>query len=675
MKTERYAPDYRRNTAISYAKRGQSLISQKQYKEAISEFEKSNQMLKQILEDSSNLSNFDLDNIDPQLNLEEVVEDITTEINRDLSLNYQSMFKIFYALEDYSNCLQYIDKSIAKMNKYHDLKGTVSSLLDTASNYFSAFLFKMYIGNDLKTLEMLLAYLSQMDLAILNDYRFNQQDVNDYTFAASQLFELIKNNPEIDVENILDKHVDFLRNITIHNNYNAFLAWRGFIFNLLNYYLNNDFKWKVHEEDAEILFLDYLYNYYKILETNKVNSELNNFLQELEQIIPKLKESLSIERAVQIFSEASIYFSNQNDFSTAAQLLKDCIEIIENWPELFNDLQLLNHYQNYLSTLNESGQYQKIESVFQKIEALLNSLKWEDSYFDYFNLLEEDLENEINFSRSQVYFNMAVYKVFIKEFDEAKKFIQLAQEYVNRINKDLFLISKIEELETRIHSLKKELENNSDSIFNVKAESEQIDMLVRQVDRALGRVFNQESRLDNKEIEAISLEAFEILNELESFERTRLIVNPNLLLKYYYFTLLLLDKDLYQKEAKDLLKKASTFYTYKNKVDADRMVSILSDLSAFSSHSEAEEYLKQAVDIIENWDHNLQTQDPTLLGNVYYNLAVIEMNSGKNLKDAVENAKRAQYYWKIAERLYNQDLSNQIDMSEKFIHYCENLQN
>ena len=281
----RYAPDYRRNTAIQKSKEATGLLKQGGYREAIRLFLKSNEILRRIHEDGKTDEVYDLDDAvgDPDV----IRLRISSECLRDLGLNYSSLMKAYYQEGQLEDCRKMLREGLDCCLQFDEIRNSRESKLDLQNYFFTALHYHHYMGEEEKEYDM----ACQLQNACLEAIRAGGKHDDDAKqhmgLACTVILDGIMSQPERGepyVEILLDRCNNAMR-VRDLNNYVLLVSLAR---ELLPWYLEKGFVWMVQGKDGQEVMTMLINNACDVLKSYDEWTEIRNYADLLSALAHKI---------------------------------------------------------------------------------------------------------------------------------------------------------------------------------------------------------------------------------------------------------------------------------------------------------------------------------------------------------------------------------------------------
>lgn len=661
-----YDPVLKRSNALEEGKKAFSLLQNKDFRQSLESFKRSNEILKEFLDDAKDMKNFDFREIAPEYDHAFVIKDIADNCIRDLAINYENMAKAYYFLDDYDKCSEYLKKSIDSFGRFNALTKTAQSFNNVAHSYFTAFLFSMYMNKDSDEYKYLIDYIKRMLNIFVEHINYPENYIQDFDFALEILEKYLKSDTGRAKE-ITILFTNAVNALMKNECYSEYLLFQNFAINILNFYIDNNEDWKVKRESFETILISYLFNCLLIVEQYNYEEGITFSLELLESIGSRFKEAKSANYVVDALSRLVVRDFDKNDYDKAAEHLLEIINIIEQFEDQFTDLDKIIRYEKLIPAFTESKQLDKVEPYFKKTSELLDEISWHPEYEDKYQVTEKEFLQDMQMKRVELNFNMGINRAYREDIEGAEKYFSKAKILLEEA-KELLDKEYIDSVNNRIELIKNNFSKSDENLFN---ETQKIREYSDRIENTLDSVFGTETDIDSEEAHQKGIEAAKLLLELEKLPMAVEIVNPSRLLKYYYFTTILLNHPEDISLSLSLLDHIPKFIDYNNLAFPEYLAILLSDYSSMiDDYKKAKYYLSVAISILEDMEATDNFNPLAYLPNIYYNYAVINLKDN-NFKVAKEFAQKAEDLWKLSQREGLGDFTGFIQTCNDLIKWCD----
>lgn len=649
----------RRKEAIKYTQQAKKQISSGNYTKAIFLINTSNSILNHLIFESRIPNPFSPFHLPVQRSTNWLVE-----ILKDLGNNYLILAQAFYYLNDFKNFNIALKESENYFLNYRDQKKTEEGYFV----YLESLVLLTELSERIQDIEKVFYYLNKYFLVVneILDENINldQENIEQYKKLSKKYFNYLKNHPDQlnEIKHGFALYINQIRHIKNYENF--YLLWAE---PALSYLIDLENVESI-DRNIEFLLSVFLSNVINILIRQKDTKKLSDILDGLDKILLLIEDPRAIDYFYKKFNEISNYFSNIREYDQEIRIEEKLLSLMEKNNDIFDQYDLYLQYRKLFNLYRATGKLEKILNIYSTIDTLLESIKWNDEYKDSHNFLNKKVFDEfIKLETADLHLKYASVKLVQKDFKQAKEAYIKAEQITSTINKSLSSSNQFKSLINGLQEFELDFNKNS-TIGDLKDEREKIKELSTELNSILNDLRTKSNILTNEEIRNKALEAAEILSKLENFSRTREIIDPNQLLKYYFYILQYLDLEKEEILISILLRKASTLKVYKDKVDPVILASILNGLINFSEENERMQLIQEALNLIENKKIDL-SDNPSLLADIYFNEGLIKINEIDYIK-GYEKIDKAILLWeKLAGS--NPEVIDRIQKAQNLLCQCK----
>lgn len=664
-----YDPIVLLNKAVKAKNKGVFLFNNGNYQLASNFFKESIEILKTFLEDSKDPNNFILEDFSFKHIPEEILKLQSTNCINDLGVIYQSLAKCYFFLDEYNKCTKYLKTYLDYSKQYNKIVKTEESYNKLVEAYFILYLFSSKMDNRKDEFEYLVKFVKS-DIKVICKYKnidFNTVEKLSLSFDDLGLF--MRNDPD-KVKTVITLFVDSINSLSENECYEVYLAFQSFATTTLEYYLDNDKEWYIDGENFEIILIAYLRNCFDIFSTYGID-DLTVMVDYLKDISGKLKTSTSIGLMSNLISQFAMTNFETNNYPQAAENLEFALNLMEKCPDSFDDYQRLIRYEKLIPALSADYDIEKLNYYFNKTLELLDTMVWKSIYQRHgFN--EDTFRKEINTKRIELYFNRGVSAFYNGNAEDTEKYFKIVKDLIDDFDTDEINERNIKDLLQKITMIESELSGDNSVIdTDLSKELEQVKTNIDTIDRLLNKVFGEDLDLDSEEARETGKQVLSLLLESEKSSFFRHILTPNSLLKFYYFTHFLISFD--SELEKSLLENIPSLIEYLDSYTfPEHLAMLLANLAQVKKDENSKEYIKQAIDILENIEVTENFDPLTKLPTLYYDYAVAHVKEAE-FKTVIEYAERARDLWEILQFKTKENFSKEIKTCNTIIQWCKEI--
>ncbi|MBT1177274.1 hypothetical protein [Bifidobacterium callimiconis] len=364
-----YKPDFRRNTAIRFARQACELHDAQRDEEAWDTFEKSNAILRQIYEDGETGELYDMNGVSE--NHAAAAEKIRTECLRDLGLNFKTMA----ACADHAKTPDDVRACVTNMVRYGEMfdkaRNSAESKSDLEGHYAIALTYLMqydrpedrdtclgYCEGFYRTREESYAKGTKMDRFLQscwgNVNGFIQQGLAKGTIPPERVIDML--------------HESVMAAATLDD----FVGYRSHVYfmdSLMDRMHERNEFWANGQTSLESMYVGHMGNVCGLLFRLREWEQLKNDANRLLKRLPMMRESQSAGTAATAVASYGIYLYESEHYEEAAKWFGDILDPIRSMDD-FPRLTMLIILRRYMSSLLRADRIRQADQVAQVAEVL-----------------------------------------------------------------------------------------------------------------------------------------------------------------------------------------------------------------------------------------------------------------------------------------------------------------